>query len=59
MSIGLYDGDLQKYFYCPFNLELMKMASYYKGKKEITILSPKFLPERFSKFIYRKDYYYG
>ena len=59
MSIGLYDGDLQKYFYCPFNLELMKMASYYKGEKEITILSPKFLPERFSKFIYRKDYYDG
>lgn len=59
MSIGLYDGDLQKYFHCPFNLELMKIAAYYKGKREIVSLSPTLSPERYSKFFFRKDYYDG
>ena len=59
MSIGLYDGDLQKYFYCPFNLELMKIAAYYKNKNQIVSLSPTFKPERYSKFFFRKDYYDG
>lgn len=59
MSIGLYDGDLQKYFHCPFNLELMKIASYYKNKREIVVLSPTFSPEKYSKFFFRKDYYDG
>ena len=59
MSIGLYDGDLQKYFHCPFNLELMKIAAYYKNKNQIVSLSPTFAPERYSKFFYRKDYYDG
>lgn len=59
MSIGLYDGDLQKYFHCPFNLELMKIAAYYKNKNQIVSLSPTFVPERYSKFFYRKDYYDG
>lgn len=59
MSIGLYDGDLQKYFHCPFNLELMKIAAYYKSKNQIVSLSPTFKPERYSKFFFRKDYYDG
>ena len=59
MSIGLYDGDLQKYFHCPFNLELMKIAAYYKNKNQIVSLSPTFKPERYSKFFFRKDYYDG
>jgi hypothetical protein len=59
MSIGLYDGDLQKYFHCPFNLELMKIAAYYKNKNQIVSLSPTFSPERYSQFFYRKDYYDG
>lgn len=59
MSIGLYDGDLQKYFHCPFNLELMKIAAYYKNKNQIVSLSPTFAPERYSQFFYRKDYYDG
>lgn len=59
MSIGLYDGDLQKYFHCPFNLELMKIAAYYKNKNQIVSLSPTFSPERYTQFFYRKDYYDG
>jgi len=28
--IGLYDFDMAKYIHVPFNLELMKLSSYYK-----------------------------
>ena len=57
MSIGLYDIDLITYFQVAFNLELMKLATYYKRKREIVQLSPIFQPERYTKFIMRKDYY--
>lgn len=56
MSIGLYDADMATYINVPFNLELMKLSTYYKDKNEIVHLSPFFLPNKFSKFIYRKDY---
>lgn len=56
MSIGLYDIDMTLYNNVPFNLELMKLSSYYKKKREIVVLSPSFEPYRFSKFIMRKDY---
>lgn len=59
MIIGLYDADIIKYAHVPFNLELMKLSSYYKGKKEIVSLSPSFSPDMYNKFIYRKDYYDG
>lgn len=56
MSVGLYDADMAKYINVPFNLELMKLSSYYKKKNEIVHLSPSFSPEKFGKFIYRQDY---
>ena len=59
MSIGLFDSDMVKYIQVPFNLELMKLSAYYKKKLEIVTMSPTFSPERYSKFIYRKDYYDG
>ena len=59
MIIGLYDADIIKYAHVPFNLELMKLSSYYKGKMEIVSLSPFFSPDMYNKFIYRKDYYDG
>lgn len=59
MSIGLYDADMAKYTHVPFNLELMKMATYYQKNREIVTLSPYFSPERYTKFIYRKDYFDG
>lgn len=59
MSIGLFDGDMSKYHQVPFNLELMKISSFYKKRGEIVQLSPLFSPERYSKFFYRQDYYDG
>ena len=59
MSIGLYDADMAEYTHVPFNLELMKMASYYQKRREIVTLSPTFSPDKYTHFIYRKDYYDG
>ena len=56
MSIGLFDADFFRYHQTIFNLEIMKMATYYKKKKEITIMAPSFAPERYSYFFYRKDF---
>ena len=47
---------MQKYHQVPLNLELAKISAYYKKKREIVVLSPYFMPERFSQFIVRKDY---
>ena len=58
MSYGLYDVDLQYYPVPFFNLELMKMSSYYKRKREIVSLSPSFSPHMYSNFIVRQDFYY-
>lgn len=59
MSVGLMDGDMSKYTYVPFNLDIMKLSTYYKKKREIVALSPSFLPDKYTKFIYRKDYIDG
>lgn len=59
MSIGLFDDDIFKYGQVPFNLELMKISSYYKAKREIVVLSRTLEPRRYSKFFFRKDYYDG
>ena len=56
ISIGLYDADIANYTLLPFNLELMKIAAYYKRKREIVILSPQLSPERHQDFYYYKDY---
>lgn len=56
MSVGLYDFDFsQKISNNFFNLELMKLSAFYKKKREIVILSPSYTPERYSKYIVRKD----
>lgn len=57
MSYGLYDADLQFYPIPFYNLELMKLSSYYKRKREIVGLSPDFSPHRYSNFIVRQDFY--
>ena len=56
MSVGLMDADMMAYSLVPFNLEIMKLSTYYKKKGEIVIFSHTFSPEKNSKFIYRKDY---
>ena len=58
MSYGLYDGDLPLYDRFPFlNLELMKLATYYKNKREIVSLTQDFIPQKYSHFIVRQDYF--
>ncbi len=57
MSYGLYDADLQFYPIPFYNLELMKLSSYYKHKREIVGLSPDFSPHRYTNFIVRQDFY--
>lgn len=54
MSYGIYDCDIRNS--APmFNLELMKLSSYYKSKGEIVAYSMLFHPERFNHFIVGKD----
>jgi hypothetical protein len=50
------DADMSTYTLVPFNLEVMKLAAYYKKKGEIVILTPSFTPDRHQKYFYRKDY---
>ena len=57
MTYGLYDADLQYYPIPFYNLELMKLSSYYKRKREIVGLSPDFSPNRYNHFIVRQDFY--
>lgn len=56
ISIGCYDEDMNRYTQVPFNLELMKISSYFKKRGEIVSLAPIFKPERYGTFYYRKDY---
>ena len=57
MSCGLYDADLPYYPIPFYNLELMKLSTYYKRKREIVGLSPNFSPNKYNKFIVRQDFY--
>ena len=60
MSIGLYDGDLQLYKDVPFfNIDLMKLSSYYKSKREIVSFCLDFNPQMYSRFLVRQDYLGG
>ena len=54
MSYGIYDCDLL-HGSPMFNLELMKLSSYYKSKGEIVAYSSRFTPERYNHFIIGKD----
>lgn len=56
MSIGLYDDDFVRYVPMSFNLDLMKLSAYYKSKKEIVVLAPELVPERYTQFFFVKDY---
>lgn len=59
MSVAFYDEDMMKYVHVPFNLEIMKMAAYYKKKKEILMFDTKLNIDKYSNYILRKDYYDG
>lgn len=55
-TVGLYDCDLSNFGQIFFNLELMKLASYFKNSNQIVTMCPKIQPELYSDFYYRKDY---
>ena len=57
MSYGLYDADLPYYPIPFYNLELMKLSSYYKRKREIVGLAPNYSPHLYNHFIVRQDFY--
>lgn len=56
MSIGLYDDDMITYTYTAPNLELMKLAAYYRQKQQITVMTKNFRPDMYTRYIFRKDY---
>lgn len=56
MSIALYDDDFRRYVHVPFNLELMKLATYYKRKNEIVVLTPSIQRDRYTSIFLQKDY---
>lgn len=57
--IGIYDYDMVTYTHVPFNLELMKLSAYYKKKRDIVIMTRKIDFDKYTKIVYRKDYYDG
>lgn len=59
MSIGCFDDDIYIYGILPFNLELMKISTFFKKRGEIVSLAPAFAPYRYTTFYYRKDFYDG
>lgn len=56
MSVGIMDADLSTYLLVPFNLEAMKLSTYYKRQNQLVVFCPSFTPDRHKLFIYRKDY---
>ena len=55
----MFDKDLKTFKNSPFNLELMKLSTYFKDKGEIVTLVPTFSPEKHQKFYYWQDYFTG
>jgi hypothetical protein len=56
MIVGLFDADFITYGKINFNLNLMKVARYYKEKKEIVVMMEKLEPWKVTKCYFFKDY---
>lgn len=56
MIVGLYDQDLANLGFCPPNLDLMKISSYYKRQRDIVSLTPSIAPHEFTEYYYVQDY---
>lgn len=54
--IGVYDFDYFTYPNVIPNLECAKLLSYYKQKRDLTMLAPQLEPARYNRFFIRKDY---
>lgn len=59
MIINIIDGDMIKYHQTPFNIDLMKIAAYYKKRRDIVVMTPFIDLDKYSKIVYYKDYYDG
>jgi hypothetical protein len=59
MNIGLYDADMQTYIHVPFNLELMKISSYYKRHNHLVTFMHNLRPDLYGSVFYFKDYFDG
>lgn len=56
MSVGLYDADMAKYAPICFNIDLMKLAAYYKKNHQLVIMTPEFTPYKHTNYFFRQDY---
>lgn len=56
MSYGIFDCDMRLYERQFFNLELMKLSSYYKKQGQLVSCSLQFQPEYYGHYIIGKDY---
>ena len=54
--IGLFDADVSEFGFLPFNLELMKLASYYKSQKQETHFLEEFTPQKYDLIYLRRDF---
>ena len=55
--IALYDRDfIERPIDALYNLQLMKLSTYYKQRREIVLLSTSLLPGRHQRTFVRKDY---
>lgn len=55
-TIAVHDADFFKYENVIPNLECAKLVTYYRNNNEIALLTPHLAPERYTKFIVRKEY---
>lgn len=54
--VGVYDYDFFTYENVIPNLECAKLVNYYRKHNDISLLVPALNPQRYTKFIIRKDY---
>lgn len=55
MSVGLFDADLYQHGAMPFNIDLMKLSTYYKKQRQIVSMSQFYHPDKYTHYIVRKD----
>lgn len=56
MNIGLFDQDLQNLGLCAPNIQLMKLATYYKQRRNLVGFMPTLGPDYYSQYYYFQDY---
>jgi len=55
-TIAVYDYDFFNYEKVIPNLECAKLVTYYRNKKDIAVLTPTLIPQKYTKCITRKEY---